>query len=275
MRAVLLVSIVILCLLNWEMLLLVGLLLLGSLTLRLSASKLLMLMRLTCLSSHSCTDSSLTLLMLLLVSFVCDGPASECPSWAGNALTAETAHCLAANRGVNASTWTRLRDAKKNPGGSSSSTNNGGDANMAATAALAAILAARSGSSSGRRGASWANASRRLQDRLENLYGSRPGGSQSRAERMLAALAGGDDPLSSSSTSGLGLDTAAKYAIGKGPFKPDDAEAAKSDRLTQCRRCKWRSAFEHRNFTRKQSVYRPGRGSTKMVLSPHKVGEED
>lgn len=221
--------------------------------------------------------------------FVCDGPASECPSWAGNALTAETAHCLAANRGVNASTWTRLRDAKKNPGGggggsSSSGTNNGGNANISAGAALAAILAARSGSSSGRRGASWANASRRLQDRLENLYGSRPGGSQSRAERMLAALAGGDDPLSSSSTSGLGssnLTTAAKYAIGKGPFKTDDAEAAKCDRLTQCRRCKWRSAFEHRNFTRKQSVYRAGgagRGhssSTKMVLSPHKVGEGD
>ena len=132
--------------------------------------------------------------------FVCDGPASECQSWAGNALTAETAHCLAANRGVNASTWTRLRDAKKNPGGGggSSSGTNRDNANILADAALAAILAARSGSSSGRRGASWANASRRLQDRLENLYGSRPGGSQSRAERMLAALAGGDDPLSSS-----------------------------------------------------------------------------
>ena len=127
--------------------------------------------------------------------FVCDGPASECQNWAGNALTAETAHCLASNQGVNASTWTRLRDAKKNPGGTggggSSSGTGGSGPNPSAAAALAAILAARSGSSSGsRRGASWTNASRRLQDRLENLYGSRPGGSQSRAERMLAALAG-------------------------------------------------------------------------------------
>ena len=210
--------------------------------------------------------------------FVCDGPASECQSWSGAALTAETAHCLAANRGANSSTWSRLRDEKKNPGGSRTAGNN---PNASAAAALAAILAARSGGSGGggRRGASWSNANRRLQDRLENLYGSRPGGSQSRAERMLAALVGGDDP--SSPSSGLGsttLTTAAKYATGKGPFKADDSEAAKCNGLTQCRLCKWRSAFEHRNFTRKTNIYRAGGGrknSTKSILHPHKVGEED
>jgi len=214
--------------------------------------------------------------------FVCDGPASECESWAGSALTAETAHCLAANRGVNGTTWSRLRNQKKNPAGSNASTaHSGRDPNAAAAAALAAILGfpgSPLGGTSGRRGASWSNASRRLQDRLENLYGSRPGGSQNRAERMLAALAGSSSSGRSSSLGSSALTTAAKYATGKGPFKPDDAEAAKSDRLTQCRRCKWRSSFQHRNFTRKTSVYRPGAGranSTKQVPHPHKVGEED
>ncbi len=118
--------------------------------------------------------------------FVCDVPASQCKSWAGSDIAASSAHCLASNSGINAVTWTRLRDAKKN--GTSSSSSSAGLSGRASvgggafTAAIQAMIDARrarasSSSGGGRRGPTWGNSSRRLQDDLERLYGSRPGSS--------------------------------------------------------------------------------------------------
>jgi len=212
--------------------------------------------------------------------FVCDVPASDCESWAGPALTPSTAHCLASSRGINAITWTRLRDEKKKSTSSSSSAGASSASAAAsafggAAAALQAILDSRvrAGSSSGgRRGSSVGNRSRRLQDELERLYGSRPGSSQSRAHQLLARLAGGDDSPPSSPRNPM-MFNATRFGVGKGPFKADDTQAAKCNTLTQCRRCKWRSAFAHKNFTRKRSVYK--RGSNRTIPHPHDVGEED
>lgn len=43
--------------------------------------------------------------------FCCDVLASECPTWAGEAMTASTCHCLASNKGVDGQMWTELRES--------------------------------------------------------------------------------------------------------------------------------------------------------------------
>jgi len=52
-----------------------------------------------------------------------------------------------------------------------------------------------------------------------------------------------------------GISTASQGPLGDGPFAPNNALAAQSRDLTQCRKCGWYNRFPHRNFRHHQKFH--------------------
>ena len=105
---------------------------------------------------------------------------------------------------------------------------------------------------------------RRLQDEFDLLYGARPGRSAGRAgaaSRLLAVAAGRLPPTP------VAQRGATVFSVGKGPWKPGVVRGPRKPFLTQCRKCKWYTAFAHQNFTRKKDAKRGRSGETALVLS--------
>ena len=200
--------------------------------------------------------------------FVCDLPASQCHQWCGHSM----AHCLASDQGNDGALWKNARDQAKKKKGRLSSI--GAEAGIVPSPFEMSDRAqiSRGTSDVGRISQSRLKRQRRLQDESDLLYGARPGRSAGRAgaaSRLLAVAAGRLPPTP------VAQRGATVFSVGKGPWKPGVVRGPrKPPFLTQCRKCKWYTAFAHQNFTRKKDAKRGRSGETALV-ELNDVGTKD